>query len=222
MKSRFQKILPKFTWIPLLAVLIFNMFTYYATQLFVSENATYYDFSISLDGMLPAVPFFIVFYVLAYVQWVFSYIYHCRESETLCYKITAADIIAKVFCVFCFVFLPMQIVRPVFENNNIFESFTSLIYSLDKPSNLFPSIHCLESWLCFRGALMMKNKNPYYIIGQGVLTILVFASTVLLKQHFIVDIPAGILVVEIGLLLSSKFGLWKLFKKICTLNRKVH
>jgi membrane-associated phospholipid phosphatase len=41
--------------------------------------------------------------------------------------------------------------------------------------------------------------------------LLVFASTLLVKQHLFVDVFGGIAVVEIGLFLSGKFNLSKVF-----------
>ena len=48
----------------------------------------------------------------------------------------------------------------------------------------------------------------------AVVSLLVFASTVLVKQHFFVDIFAGIAVVEIAWFLSRRLRLWRVFEKI--------
>lgn len=199
---------------PLILVIVINMFAYYSTRILIPDNARRFDLSISLDYIIPLVPFFIVFYILAYAQWIFSYIFHCRESKELCHNIATAGIIAKLLCFACFMILPTQIIRPNIINSDFFRVLTNFIYSIDRPHNLFPSIHCLESWICFRSSLMMKKKNVYYIISQGIFTILVFASTVFVKQHFVVDIVAAIIVAEIGFLLSGKFGFSKIFDKI--------
>jgi len=212
--KRIEKILPSFCWLPIFTAVALNMIIYFIVPFFLPSNLNRYDFSNAIDYALPFVPFFLLFYILAYVQWVGSYIYHCRESVRLCYRITTADVIAKLICLFCFVFIPTQIVRPEITGNGLFELGTKFIYLVDKPINLFPSIHCLESWICFRGALMMKKKNIFYIIFQGIFTLLVFASTVLIKQHFVIDIPAGILAVEIGFLVSDGFKAWRLMDKI--------
>ena len=47
--------------------------------------------------------------------------------------------------------------------------------------------------------------------------IFVFASVVFVKQHLILDIPAAILVGEIGLFLGNKLKTERIFEKI---NRK--
>jgi len=214
MKDKLEKILPSFARLPILLVVLFNMTIYYLLPIILTDNIKRYDLSLTIDKKLPFVPFFLLFYVLAYLQWIGSYVYHCRESRQLCYRMTMADMIAKFLCMLCFIFLPTQIVRPEIMGNGIFEMGTQFIYDVDKPINLFPSIHCLESWICFRTSLMMKKKNLYYITAQGIFSLLVFASSVLIKQHFVIDIPAGILAVEIGLLLSGRFKMWRLMEKI--------
>lgn len=214
MLSKLDKILPKFAYLPIFLALGLNMVIYYLLPIILTDDIKRYDLSLSIDSMLPFVPFFLLFYVLAYIQWGGSYVYHCRESMELCYKMTTADIIAKLICMMFFIFLPTQIVRPEITGNGIFEMGTQFIYNIDKPINLFPSIHCLESWICFRTSMMMKKKNYYYIAFQGIFSLLVCASTVLIKQHFIVDIPAGILAVEIGLFLTKKFSLWRIMDRL--------
>jgi len=220
MRAKIDWLLPKYARWPLLLVFIMNTVVYVApSRLFVTDVARY-DLTIALDVMLPCVPFFLLFYVLAYVQWAGSYIFHSHDSVRLCYHLAAADIIAKLLCLMFFIFLPTQMARPEAEGSGLFGWGLRLVYAIDNPVNLFPSIHCLESWICFRSAMMLKKKNGWYIAGQGVLTVLVFASTVLIKQHFVVDILGGILVCEIGLFLSKCFGAWRIFNKFQTPSAK--
>jgi len=208
-----EKILPKYAWLPIFLVVAVNLVAYYLSPL-LAVGTTQYDLSVIVDKSLPVVPFFVFFYVLAYLQWASGHIINSRDSELLCYKMATADIIAKLICMVFFIFLPTRIVRPEIVGNGVFDMATRLIYSIDKPVNLFPSIHCLESYICFRCALMMQKKNKIYIIAQGVVAILVFASTILIKQHFFVDIFGGIIVVEIGLFLSDKLKWWRIMDKI--------
>ena len=212
--------LPKFTRFPLLLMLVFNCAVYILpSRLFVTDVARF-DFTMALDSMLPVVPFFVVFYVLCYVQWVGSYLYHCRDSVQLCYRLVMANILCKTVCLVCYVFLPTQIQRPEILGNDIFSWGTRLVYTIDDPVNLLPSIHCLESWICFRGAMMLQKKNKWYIAGQGIFTLLVFASTVLIKQHFVIDLPVSVLVFEVAMLLSGRCGFWRFFNKVQTPSAK--
>ena len=63
--------------------------------------------------------------------------------------------------------------------------------------------------MCFRGAIGLKRMPRWYAPSMLVLSLLVAASTVLVKQHVFLDIPAGILAAEIGLWLARRLGLGK-------------
>ena len=70
---------------------------------------------------------------------------------------------------------------------------------------LCPSIHCLDSWLSWRFLVQCKKVPLWYKWVNFVFSLLVCLSTVLVKQHVIVDIFAGIAVAELGLLLSRLY-----------------
>ena len=101
--------------------------------------------------------------------------------------------------------MPTTMERAVIEGNDVFSGMVALIYSIDAPVNLFPSIHCLESWFCFRGSLNRRYFSRTWTIAMGVMTVLVFLSTVLIKQHLVVDMIGAVAVAEIGLFVSGKF-----------------
>lgn len=212
-KKRIEWILPTYAYIPIVSVFGVNCLAYYGTKLLM-QDAVHRDLSIGLDAWIPLVPFFVSFYILAYAQWIWNYVFHTRESRAACYRLAMADIIAKLICLICFLAIPTEIVRPEITGNGIWDHLTRVIYAMDTPRNLFPSIHCLESWICFRAAMQMKRAPRWYVWLQLVFTLFVFASTVFVKQHFFIDIPAAVIAVEIGWLLSKRLGLWRLFEKI--------
>lgn len=113
--------------------------------------------------------------------------------------------IAKTICLICFVVFPTTLVWPVIDADGSFwEQLVALLYRIDSPDNLFPSIHCLESWICFRSARKMKKAPPRYRNVAAVATIMIFASTQLLKQHVLLDAAGAIAAGEMGLLLAHK------------------
>ena len=81
------------------------------------------------------------------------------------------------------------------------------IYSVDAPVNLFPSIHCLESWCCIRAAYKMNFKTEkrtnYYRVATILMSLGIFASTLFIKQHVIADVFGGIAAFEIGMILAK-------------------
>ena len=208
-----ERILPSYARIPLVLLVIINLIVYEGTQ-FLMLHAKHWDLALPLDGRIPFRPVWIVIYILAYLQWAVGYIVISRESRAHCNRVLAGEIIAKFICMLFFIALPTRIERPVVEGSGVFAALTRLIFASDLPGNLFPSIHCLESWICFRGAIGMKRVPRWYAPAMLAFTLMVFASTVLVKQHVLVDIPAGVLVAELGLLLSDKLRAGRLLDRL--------
>ena len=208
-----ERILPSYARIPLVLLVIINLIVYEGTQ-FLMLHAKHWDLALPLDARIPFRPAWIVIYILAYLQWAVGFIVISRESRAHCNRVLAGEIIAKFICMLFFIALPTRIERPVVEGSGVFAALTRLIFASDLPGNLFPSIHCLESWICFRGAIGMKRVPRWYAPAMLAFTLMVFASTVLVKQHVLVDIPAGVLVAEAGLLLSDKLRAGRLLDRL--------
>jgi len=204
-----KNIIPSYSVLPLLLVLLFNMGAYYISKPIVYGRDTF-DLSIPLDNVIPLVSPFIVIYLLAFLQWVIGYVVAARESREMCARIVSADIIAKTICFLFFIIMPTSIDRPEVTGNGIFDYITKFIYFMDTPINLFPSIHCLESYAVVRFAFSYKKVGRAYKISMCIFSLLVFASVLFTRQHFFIDIPAGILAFEIGIILSKITRLDKL------------
>ena len=190
-------LLPSYTRIPLVSMVCVHGLVYYATRL-VTQQLTHFDFSLPVDDTIPFIPAFSVVYILAYVQWTAGFIIIARESRELCYRVISGEIISKLICMALFLLVPTTMVRAEIVSDGFFDTIVRSIYRLDAADNLFPSIHCLESWVCFRGAMQMKKVGLWYWYFTLLFSLLVFASTVLIKQHVAVDIIAGVLTAEIG------------------------
>lgn len=208
-----KKIVPKYAIVPLLIIAFLNCIVYNGSKI-ISSHLVHYDFSTFVDKWIPFLPFFISIYILAYLHWIIGYIVLSRENEKTCYQILAAEVVAKLLCLFFFLILPTTIVRPEVNGSGLWSFFTQLIYKLDEPVNLFPSIHCLESWMVFRGSLHLKHVSKTYKWFMFIFAVLVCLSTIFVKQHVFVDILGGICVVEIGLFFSKKYNLGCFFEKI--------
>lgn len=215
---RISNVLPKYSYIPLLTLLLFNCVTYFGTRVF-TQSMEHHNIATFVDDALPFVPFFITIYILAYVQWIIGYIVIARESREVCYEMFTAELLAKFACLICFCVYPTTLIRPEITDGGIFNELTAFIYSTDAADNLFPSIHCLESWVCFRGAMYTKKMPGWYKWIMLVFALAVFASTVLVKQHVIYDMFGAVVFVELGLIITRKFRLKRIFeiieKKIC-------
>ena len=211
LKRKLYDFLPSYTRIPLAAMVCVHGLTYYATRL-VTQRMTHFDFSLPIDDAIPFIPAFSVIYVLAYVQWIAGYILIARDSRELCRRVISGEIISKLICMALFLLIPTTMARAEIVSDGFFDRVVGYIYRLDAADNLFPSIHCLESWVCFRGAMRMKKTSPRYLYFTLLFSLLVFSSTVLIKQHAAVDIAGGVLTAEIGQWIGQRIDpkRWKL------------
>lgn len=192
-----QKLIPDYAVLPLITALAVNCIIYFGTSL-LREHLTFRSLALPIDAMLPFCAAFVIFYILAYLQWITNYLLIAREGRYFCYRFVLGDIISKLLCLVFFLLLPSTLTRPEVTGNGFCERLVHLIYTLDAPVNLFPSIHCLESWCCIHAALCMKKTPRWYLPLTILMSLCVFASTLFIKQHVFVDMIGGILVFEAG------------------------
>ena len=147
-----------------------------------------------------------IVYVGAYAQWILGFLQCARDSRSLCYRYMSAEVTAKLVTILCFLVVPSTIIRPAVSGSGPAELLLRWIYMHDGPVNLFPSIHCLESWFCLRAAFAQKKTGRLYSLCMTVMTLLVFASVLLVKQHVWPDVVAGIAVGELGRWLAKRLG----------------
>ncbi len=208
-----SKWMPKYGYVPFFMVIGVTFIVFYITRLLTAE-AVHYDVSLPLDSRIPFAPQFIWVYVLAYVQWVLVLVLGAREGKDFYFRGTAAEMTGKSIAFFIFLFLPTCMTRGDIQGDGLSQMMTRLIYTLDEPNNLFPSLHCLDSWVCLRLVLQMKKVPKWFKMGNAIFSFLVFASVVLVKQHLFLDIWGGILVGELGFFIVRAFHTEKLLYKI--------
>ena len=195
--------IPKYAIKPLALALLVNSCVYMGIAQ-LRRFLTFSSLETPLDTALPFLAPFVLFYVLAFVQWGLNYLLIARDSKELCYRFAFGNIIAKLICLFFFVFLPTTLARPEVTGTDLCSRLVRLIYTFDPPVNLFPSIHCLESWCCIRASFLFKKSNRAYQTATLIMSLGVFASTLFIKQHVIADVFGGIVVFEAGFRLAGR------------------
>mgnify|MGYP001264710701 FL=1 len=202
MLKQTNPLIPKYAIKPLALALLVNSCVYMGIAQ-LRRFLTFSSLETPLDTALPFLAPFVLFYVLAFVQWGLNYLLIARDSKELCYRFAFGNIIAKLICLFFFVFLPTTLARPEVTGTDLCSRLVRLIYTFDPPVNLFPSIHCLESWCCIRASFLLKKSNRAYQTATLIMSLGVFASTLFIKQHVIADVFGGIVVFEAGFRLAG-------------------
>ena len=121
-----------------------------------------------------------------------------------------AVIIGSIIGLLFYIIYPTAVVRPEVIGDTLIEQFCSFIFTVDTPINAFPSFHCFLSFITVVFYIDFK-ANKKTIIFNFFYSILVFISTLLTKQHVIVDIPAGIMLGIVSLVLAKHISFDKLF-----------
>ena len=213
-----RKLIPAYAIFPLITTGLMNILAFYGPKLVqvFTGSANMTDMTTAFDWATPFAPVWVIPYILSFAFWTFQYITVTHEGEKLACRLVAADFVAKVVCLCFFIFLPTTNVRPEVTRSDFVGFLMRLIYTLDTPTNLFPSIHCFVAWLGTRfiyDCKHLKHRTAVSILcTMG--SILVFLSTLFTKQHVAYDVLAGVAVAELGYAVARWTRLPILFERL--------
>lgn len=177
------------------AALLWNQLVYWGGAA-LAETRHHYQFSTALDRAIPLIPWTVCIYFGCYAFWALHYCL-CAAVPTRARRFFTADFIAKGVCFVFFVGLPTTMARPAVQGLNVWGSLVRALYILDAPVNLFPSIHCLNSWLCWASARDIPAFSRGYKAFALCAAVAVCVSTLTLRQHVLLDVAGGILLAEV-------------------------
>lgn len=215
MDSRYERtlgrILPGDRLLAVLFCLALNGLVYWGAQALTARREMV-DMTTALDQLIPFGPGWSVVYVGAFLFWAVSYVALARGGSW--YGFMTAEALAKLLCGLCFLALPATNLRPALTRGGFGAWLLGLIYRMDAPRNLFPSIHCMESWLCFVG---LRRRADVPLWGKAtalVCAALICYSTLAVRQHVIADVISGILLAE-GVMHLNRCFRWGTRLKNC-------
>ncbi len=216
-----SKIIKKYSIIPLIFAVSFNMAVYFGSRI-IAGNWHHYNIESSLDRLIPIWAPSVIIYLGCYLFWAANYIIIAQqEKDTVC-QFFSADFLSRIVCLIFYLVVPTTNVRPNVDPSGFWNQLLLYLYSIDAADNLFPSIHCLVSWFCYIG-IRGNQKIPKWYRGLScIMALLVCASTLLTKQHVIIDVIGGILLAEFCIWFSKKTSIWKVYQNILDyLNKKI-
>ena len=195
-KKYIDPIVPLESIIPLISCFAINMLVY-SGAMTITTDWHHYDFTNRFDLKVPVIPWFIYIYLGCFLFWIVNYIMVGRLDRDHFYRFVTADIMSRLVCGIFFFLMPTTNIRPVIDGNSLSEILMRFVYSVDQPSNLFPSIHCLVSWFCYVGIRGRKEIPAWYRAFSCFFAIMVMVSTQVTKQHYIIDVIGGVVLAEL-------------------------
>ncbi|MBR5379162.1 MAG: phosphatase PAP2 family protein [Clostridia bacterium] len=147
------------------------------------------------------IPFCEVF-VVPYLSWFFLLfgvgvnLWYCHEGPFKRYMILFC--VSFFSCAVFWMIVPnIQDLRPeTFPRENVFTYAVRFIYGFDTPTNVFPSEHVVGTMAALFALVdsgWMK-RHPLGALLFWLWGALIIASTLLIKQHALLDVPSGIAV----------------------------
>ena len=206
------RILPAYGVFPVIFSFVFNCLVYSGSRM-IAGGWYHHNIETGVDRSIPFVPEFLVIYFGCYVFWAVNYILIARQDRRSVYQFFTGDFISRCVCLVSFLAFPTTNTRPLITGSGLWNQAALWLYSIDAADNLFPSIHCLVSWFCYLGIRGRKEIPRWYQSVSMVIAILVFASTLLTKQHVIVDVAGGILLAEFCFFIGRKTDLYRIYER---------
>ncbi len=196
MRFKPKRRIPKNAWLPLLIILITHTATYYIPMV-LTAGYYHYDLTTALDRAIPFLTISIIPYVLTYPYWYFGFLLAGTLENKHFFHIFVAIELLHVTTFFIFLFFPTTVVRPEVTADTLCSWLTTLIYTMDQPTNLFPSMHCYASWMLWISVRGQKDIRLWYRRCALSFAIIICICTQTIKQHYLPDMIAGVALAEL-------------------------
>lgn len=146
-----------------------------------------------LDDLVPFVPAAMLGYGLVYV--VPLSLLWLERTEAGVRRMWRAALAAYAIAAPFFVLLPVEDADPPLIPVSWDEHLLAWNRAADTSQNLFPSMHVGLATLL---ALVGARRSRAWGLALGAAAVVIAASTLLVKQHYVVDLPAGAIVGWLG------------------------
>ena len=201
MKKKKPKVLLYHLILPLLP-LLFSTVVFVLAKQFVFWRP-HGDLSCALDLFVPFLPWTVVLYLGSFLYWYLSFMLALRQELDRAVRIYCAHVLTVLISFLFFVLMPTTLERPQVNGDGLWNWMLRLVYLIDTPENLFPSLHCSTGWLCWVGVRRRKDLPLCYRCLALPLSLLVCVSTLTTRQHVLADVIAGIALCELDYALAG-------------------
>lgn len=155
------------------------------------------DMSLRWDALIPFLPWTVSIYVGTFVFWYVMLVVISTGPVYERERLFCAFHLNALISFLIFILLPTTNVRPELTGGSLWNWIMGIVYGVDTPENLFPSLHCSVAWLCWIGVRGRKDLPRWLSPLALLIAAAICCSTLTTKQHVIVDVPSGILLAEL-------------------------
>lgn len=158
-------------------------------------NRNYHPVHCALDDMIPFCEYFLIPYVLWFVELLLMQLYTLLYDTEEFKRFLRFLIISFMGTIVIYMIYPtcqeMRITE--FPRDNFLTAVVKALYSFDTDTNVCPSLHVIGAVAVMISAWHAKGLGKAWIrIAVVIITVLISLSTVFLKQHSAVDVLMAI------------------------------
>lgn len=159
------------------------------------SDRTLHTPELALDGAIPLVPAWALVYGALYLFLIVLPVFVVREQEHI-RRTFLAYLTVWIAAYVCFVVYPTIAPRGDDVAGEGFAAWgLRFLYSADPPYNCFPSIHVAHSFVSALACYPLNRRVGSFAIACASLVAL---STLFTKQHYVLDVVAGVLLAGIA------------------------
>lgn len=200
----------KYAIIPFLIFVGVLMVSYFGNQLlyeWLDRKGTNYP-EIPLDKEVPLVSWFVYFYYLTFPLGLVTYFYLAYKDKKSLYNIFLTLCISFAISGVIYFFWQTEFTKPDFTPVTFTDKLVVWTWGSTNPINCFPSQHCFMAFSILIACFTGKRMNIFFRIFASAIAVMIVLSTVLIRQHFILDIFASfdIMFAVFAIVYVSKFG----------------
>jgi membrane-associated phospholipid phosphatase len=197
---------------------IVNLALYFVVQGYVTKHEL--DLMTELDSAIPFMPENIWIYHSIFPVIGATMILLVKKRKVF-FTTFWSCVLAMAVLNLMYVLFPSFYPRETFEINTISELLLDMTRNIDGANNTFPSGHVTFAWILFWGVFYSKIANTFEGLRSLYMlwAIGISLSTLVLKQHYVVDVVSGFgLAMTIFFLVKSAIESYGLYEN----DEKVH
>jgi membrane-associated phospholipid phosphatase len=168
--------------------------TYVCTQ---QLQLVAFNLSTDIDRAIPFIPAFAWPYVSLFPAILITHVILIKRKHVFIIAMLTC-VIVMLFSTALFLMLPSACMIRLelnYDDDMYTIKLLKLTYSLDMPTNAFPSMHvAYATCMCSILSISVHAKNILLRIFHALWMLMIIASTLFIKQHNIVDVLSGLIV----------------------------
>lgn len=182
-------------------------------------GVTPYIPKIAADNLIPLIPVFIIPYYWSYAFWAMGPMAASKCSLEHFLDYLAAYLSTCLISALIIIFAPTcmdRVAEGLYDLPTEGALWWLLRFCYDHDGgamayNLLPSFHCINSVTAFLAVAGRKEVALWYRVYSLVMMLVIFASTLFTKQHFLLDVGVSIVLAGTVFFLCKRFRAGRIF-----------